>query len=211
MIYLILSLVLVLIAVLTLVPAFRKKIGRFPEAMNFTLTVIATLIGVLIAISISVYEENKKEQESVIKFLNAGIDVIRSNLAYTRGLAEIYNKAPDSLRQELIENNPIPYPDFLEELFRKDLVWQNISQRNLSELNIMMINLKKSDDYRNLAIFTIQLELVIQLLEIEIQFQQNQLDETDLNQKIENLEKEFSRTLEESGLMYQDLEYNGEN
>ena len=56
MLYIILTILLCFLGVFTFIPKFKSVIERYSVGINFFLTLVATLVGVLLAISITNYE-----------------------------------------------------------------------------------------------------------------------------------------------------------
>ena len=73
MIYIVLTSIFVLVGLFTFVPRLQSTLQNYNVGVNYFLTLIATLVGVLLAIAITNYEESQKEKRDVIKLLNASI------------------------------------------------------------------------------------------------------------------------------------------
>ena len=82
-----------------------KKAKKNNTIVNFLLTTVATLIGVIMAINLSVNNEATKEKQDLIKVLETGISVIDRVCTYiskeskTNGL----DKKTDSLRGKVLD------------------------------------------------------------------------------------------------------------
>ena len=72
MVYTIITVFLFILGIITFIPRFKRVINSNQLGINFFLTLIATLIGVLLAISITNYENKQKETTDVIKLITAG-------------------------------------------------------------------------------------------------------------------------------------------
>ena len=56
--------------------------------VNYFLTLIATLVGVLLAIAITNYEDSQKEKQDLIKLLNASIESVDTSYDYANELVK---------------------------------------------------------------------------------------------------------------------------
>ena len=88
MLYTLITFALVFFTCLLFLPKFKRFIEQQSVAFNFLLTMVATLVGVLLAIAISNYEADKKEQEDVVRLIDASITSIESCAGYTQALLE---------------------------------------------------------------------------------------------------------------------------
>ncbi len=146
MLYLILTILLCFLGAFTFIPKFKSVIERYSIGMNFFLTLIATLVGVLLAISITNYEAKQKEKQDIIKLLKSSISSVETCYEYSEELIEYFNKLPkeDELKAEFYLKNPPPYPEYLDTFLMQNIVSKNLSGTTLSELNEYLINLKRS-------------------------------------------------------------------
>ncbi|QTD38303.1 hypothetical protein JL193_03100 [Polaribacter batillariae] len=98
---------LVLAGVILLFISIKRKNKRFSNLVNFLLTTIATLIGVIMAINVSVNNEMKKEKEDLVKILESGVYVVEKITKYvessTKEKLSIYKKMQNNL--ELLKAN----------------------------------------------------------------------------------------------------------
>jgi len=142
--YLIISVGLIL---LTAFFTYWKRIDKFrkanPELFNFGLTLVATFVGVFLAIDLTNKAERKKEEKNVIKLLNAtSVDLRnckeRTNVTYslaTLGADSIYSTGKH------IENNPIQYPKLFQSIVSNEVVLRHLSQQGIEVYNQCADNL----------------------------------------------------------------------
>ncbi|QOD61764.1 hypothetical protein H9I45_04775 [Polaribacter haliotis] len=71
-----------LAGVILLLISIKGKNKRYTNLVNFLLTTIATLIGVIMAINVSVNNEMKKEKEDLVKILESGVYVVEKVSKY---------------------------------------------------------------------------------------------------------------------------------
>ena len=181
MLYLILTLVLTLLGAFTFLPNFKGAIERNSTGINFFLTLIATLIGVLLAISITDYENKQKEQQDVIKLLNSAITSVDTCYDYSEELIEYFSQLPpdDGSKLNFYEKNPPPYPDYLDTFLMQTLVSKNLSGSTLNKLNENLINLKRSRSH-NAQLYLYLLAQTLKLLELEVAFQTGTINQQQL-------------------------------
>jgi len=173
------------------------------EITSFVLTLIATLIGVLLAISLSNSEAAKKEKEDTVKLLNSANIIVKGTSNYTRELDSYITNLKDTVHvdstaiRRIEKQNPIPYPDLLESIIANDIVSKNLSQYTHTEIYIYLLNLRKLAAYKSINYYQKSLEELELLLELESKFQE---DEINLNQ----LKKEFAKGRNELAKKYRD-------
>ena len=93
MFYALITIGLIVVSAFVFLPRFRTVTERYSLGVNFFLTLIATLVGVLIAILISNYEQAKKETADVVKLLHASIASIETCHQYSEALLEFLSGA----------------------------------------------------------------------------------------------------------------------
>ena len=172
MLYLILTLVLTILGAFTFLPTFKEAIARNSVGFNFFLTLIATLVGVLLAISITDYENQLKEKQDLIKLLNSAITAVDTCHDYSEEIIDYYARlaVDDASKPDFYENNPPPYPDYLDTFLMQDLVSKNLSGLSLKKLNENVINLKRSRVVSP-QLYLYFLDQCIKLLELEVAYQ----------------------------------------
>ncbi|QNM86921.1 hypothetical protein H9W90_07375 [Polaribacter pectinis] len=73
---------LVLAGIILLFISLKGKNKSYSNLVNFLLTTVATLIGVIMAINVSVDNEMEKEKEDLVKILESGVYVIEKVSKY---------------------------------------------------------------------------------------------------------------------------------
>ena len=176
-----------------------KKLGiPKTELRSFILTLIATLAGVFIAISLTNSEIQKKEKEDTIKLLNTSKLILANTKSYSQEL----NKAVKKLEKDTISNsnesisqiketNPIPFPYLLETVITNEILSKNISEYSHSEIYTGLINLKKLANYQTSEIYEQSLSELIILMDLEIQFQNEKLNMDEIEKIMETKREEL--------------------
>jgi uncharacterized protein YlaN (UPF0358 family) len=195
MLYIILTILLCFLGVFTFIPKFKSAIERYSVGINFFLTLIATLVGVLLAISITNYEAEQKEKQDVIKLLKSSISSVETCYEYSKELIEYFNKLPKKgeLKAEFYLKNPPPYPEYLDIFLMQNIVSKNLSEAALSDLNEYLINLKRSR-IPNAPLYLKVLESTLKLLELEVAYQKGLINEAQLDLKLSAIEKNLTTT-----------------
>ena len=188
MLYLTLTAVFVLLGLFTFIPRFNKAVERFSVGINFFLTLIATLVGVLLAISITNYDEEQKEKQDVIKLLNSAITSVDTCRDYSEVLVTYFDKLPSEgdERNDFYLKNPLPYPDYLDTFLMQNIVSKNLSGEALSDLNGHLINLKRSRNSKPNLYISVLAETQ-KLLELEIKYQKGELNEAQLEVELDKI------------------------
>ena len=197
MLYLIFTILLCFLGFFTFVPKFKRVIERHSVGINFFLTLVATLVGVLLAISITNYEDKQKEKQDVIKLLMSSISSVEACYEYSEELIEYFNKLPkeEELRTGFYLKNPPPYPEYLDTFLMQNIVSKNLSGATLSDLNEYLINLKRSRTF-NAPLYLKILEQTIKLLELEVAYQKGHISEAQLDLELSAIDN----TLPTSGI-----------
>ncbi len=190
MVYSLVTLILVLATCLIFLPKFRNLVERQSLAINFFLTLIATLVGVLLAIAISNYEQEVKEKEDVSKLIRASIHSVETCFEYSQALVSHFDNLADkdSKKVSFFVNNPLPYPDYIDVFVMQNIVSKNLSQVALSDLNELIINLKRSSTSKP-SVYLTMLDRTKQLLETELLYQVGDIDYQELEQQLDVIEQ----------------------
>ncbi|MEM9103645.1 MAG: hypothetical protein AAGB12_15145 [Pseudomonadota bacterium] len=188
MLYILVTVVLISLSLFILLPKFNHFTERYSLSINYCLTLIATLVGVLLAISITNIEADRKEKQDLIKLLKASITSVETSYDYTESIIEYYNEhaSKEQTKKDFFEKNRPPYPDYLDAFIIQNIVSKNLSGHTLSELNEKMINLKRSRDNEAQLYLSVLNETRRTLL-LELSFQKNEIDESHLEKELDNL------------------------
>ncbi|QTL37873.1 MULTISPECIES: hypothetical protein [Pseudoalteromonas] len=178
MLYIILTIALLALSALLFTPSFKAFTHRYEVACNFILTLVATLVGVLLAIAISNYDADQKEIKDLIKVLHAAEAVVQESLDYSIQLNEAYKGNRDKYGNEydFFTRNPLVYPQYLDNMLAQNLISKNMSQEGLSELNEHLINLHRSQKVAP-AIFIASMRYIKQIIILERRYQQGELSD----------------------------------
>ena len=177
------STILIVLSVVSLIflLIIRKK-GKKLEITHFISTLLATLIGVLLAVTLSNNANIKKEKEDTVKLLNSADRIIEMTYDYTIGLESFIlelerdsSNNNDSIITNIKEKNPLPYPDLMETIISNELISKNISEFSYVQINSVIINLKRVREYERINNYKRHLKELIILFELEIDFQNGNL------------------------------------
>ncbi len=180
----------------------RKK-GEKLIITRFIATLLSTLIGVLLAVTLSNIANIKKEKADTIKLLNSATHIINMTYDYTVGLETFVLELEkdstinnDSIITIIKEKNPLPYPDLMETIISNELISKNISEFSYIKINSVIINLKRVRGYKSINNYKMSLKELTILLELEIDFQNGNIDIEAMNdrfiEKTNNFSQEFS-------------------
>ena len=198
--YTLLTIILIVLGMLTFVPKYQDAINRFSTGINFFLTLIATLFGVLLAMAFANIEEEQKEKEHVIKLMQATIAAIESSYDYSEDLYEFYLALPkeDKTRAYFFDKNPLPFPDYLNTFMRQSLVNRTLSEETLIDLNECKFNLQKTSNGNQPQIYLVLLTYTIETLRLEIDYQKGEKTLPELEQAIDSNDRKFNLALDKS-------------
>jgi len=163
------------------------------EWISFLLTLIATLVGVLIAIWLTNSGVRSKEKEDTIKLLQTANIILVNTNKYSNTLNSSFikferdtlNYKKDAL-EKFKSNNPIPYPDLLEAIISNELISKNISEFSHSRIYTGLINFKKLANYESVKNYQKSLEVMILLLNLEIENQKGEINSQEFVSKFQN-------------------------
>lgn len=192
MLYIILTIALLALSALLFTPSFKAFTLRYEVACNFILTLVATLVGVLLAIAISNYDADKKEIKDLIKVLNAAEAVVEESLDYSVKLNEIYQENPEQFGEQgdFFTRNPLVYPHYLDNMLTQNLISKNLSQEGLSELNEHLITLQRSKQVAPQA-FIASMRYIKQVLILERRFQLTEISAQEYQQTLDEYEEQL--------------------
>ncbi|RLD73209.1 MAG: hypothetical protein DRJ07_21115 [Bacteroidetes bacterium] len=180
-----------------------RKNGKKLEITHFISTLLATLIGVLLAVTLSNNTSIKKEKLDAIKLLNSATHIIDMTYDYTVGLESFILELErdsttnnDSIITIIKEKNPLPYPDLMETIISNELISKNISEFSYIQINSVIINLKRVREYDRINNYKRSLKELMILLELEIEFQNGNINLEVMNdrfiKKTNNFSQKFS-------------------
>lgn len=121
--------------------AYWKKTERWraskSEFFNFLLTLVATFIGVFLAIDFTNLSEHKKEQKNVMKLLDATILDINNCISSTSQTVNMASNDIDSLQTKYlyIQTNPLQLPKLLQSTVNNEVVLRHLSSHGIQWLN----------------------------------------------------------------------------
>ncbi|WP_196886031.1 hypothetical protein [Aureivirga sp. CE67] len=188
------SFVLILLFILSFLFLFViQKKGKKSEVISFISTIIATLIGVWLAITLTNSENDKKEKEDTIKLLQSSINIIDETKDYTEGLNNYFLEIQKdtTLSKKEIElkksKNPIPYPYFFETIVSNELFTKNVSEKTHKTVYNLLINMKKISSYNRIEQYKSLLIDLEEIIKLEVLYQKEEIDFEELEQKIDKI------------------------
>lgn len=178
---------------------FKIKISK-NEWVSFTLTLIATLVGVLIAIWLTNSGIRNKEKDDTIKLLHTGKLILQNTNEYSENLnntilefrKDTINYTKDDIESVKL-NNPIPYPDLLETIISNELVSKTISEYSHNSIYNGLINLRKLAKYETVEYYLKSLEEMILILDLEIELLKGEIKLNELELKYKAEQKEIQK------------------
>lgn len=176
------------------------------EYLSFFLTLLATLIGVWIANSLSDYSVVKREKESAIKMILSTKQLVESTFKLSKGLGKSMEYlANDSTLSEkdlesMKKNNPLPYPEYVNTTIANPAVLNHISSFTYESMYKQLINLEKLVSYERLDYYLEELENTRALLQTELNYLKEDLD-------LDQLEESYEEEKEKIHLKYEPNEY----
>ncbi|MBQ4813248.1 hypothetical protein A7985_12925 [Pseudoalteromonas luteoviolacea] len=199
MIYLVTTAVLILCSSILFIPKLKKFTLRNELASNFALTLVATLIGVLLAIAISNYDANEKEREDLIKLLYAAEAVVKESQEYSTLLLDHYqgqssNSVTKEQKAAFFEKNPLVYPEYLDALMSQHIFIKNLSQESLTELSERLIVMKRAKSIMP-ELFITSSSYVLYILEQERRYQLREISLLELEALLDIKEDEIDAML----------------
>ena len=167
------------------------QIGK-SEWVSFVLTLIATLVGVLLAISLTNLGIRNKEKEDTIKLLNTAKLIVTNTNQYAKSLSKtVIELEKDTIAnnyqtiEETKSSNPIPYPDLLETLISNELISKYISEFSHNYIYSGLNNLRKLTKYETVDYYQKSLEEMILLLDLEIESQKGAINSQEFESKFD--------------------------
>ena len=180
----------------------KLKKSRIPktELRSFILTLIATLVGVFIAILLTNSGIQKKEKVDTIKLLNTSRLILSDTKLYSQGMSRAVNKIEKDTTYnnyerifQMKKDNPIPFPYLLETVIANEIVSKNISEYSHSQIYTGLINLKKIANYKMIETYELLLSELIALIDLEIQYQKGELDVDEIENRMRTKRDELKK------------------
>lgn len=136
----------VVLAFVNRLDAFRE---RYSEGVNFVFSLIATLIGVFIAMGLAQGIQNTEKKQKVCKLLDVAIgDLTISDFsAAAVGLAldsDTLEKASDAMSNGDFLANAIPFPQTTKAIISSELIIETVSPQSYG---FMMLSMRELEAY----------------------------------------------------------------
>lgn len=148
------------------------------HVITFFSTLLATLIGVLVAVGVSEVQKENREKEDVVKILDNTQAVLNSFMLGIVNLKRDYDsqiRKKDSHIKLYKESNPIVYPDFLENVFQHPMIKKHVSNYTQVVFFQSFFDLKRMKRYDMLSIYIVILKNIENLLALEIDYIEEKL------------------------------------
>ena len=170
------------IGLIAFLPRYQNMIKKYSVGINFFLTLIATLIGVAIAIIITEYEAERKERTDTIKLLISSRESVNISLIYGKALIEKHKDKPD-----FFTHSPLPYPKYLDVLLAQNIINRNLSLHSLKGLNTLVIHLDRSKE--DTECYVRLLDCTKEVIGLEIKYLSKQISDEEIKQSMDDLIK----------------------
>ena len=180
---------------------FKAKRKSYSEGINFYFTLIATIIGVSLAIYISEYQQEKSTDEYVKDMLSNAISNVEFHIDRNNGFINNVYKVTqlDSLN---VSFNKLGMPLYAEQILFMD---SKIGQRMNSSIYQALLkdfeeakqfqDVFHTNGYRNSSAIAEQsvekLKVIQQKIKLEIKLQNNQLNERLLDNELTKIETSY--------------------
>lgn len=186
--YTILTIGLVFLSTFILLPKFKSFTEHYSLSINYFLTLVATLVGVLLAIAITNHEADKKEKQDFIKLLHSSISSVEACYEYTENIIKEFEQLTpeDAQKTQFYAQNQPPYPNYLDTFLMQNIVSKNLSSNALSDLNEQIINLKIVRE-KDANIYLSFLGETRNILSLELLYQQGKIDSTEFEKRLGEL------------------------
>ncbi|QTD38161.1 hypothetical protein JL193_02315 [Polaribacter batillariae] len=200
--------IIILVVVITIF-SFNKKFKgirkRYSNGIDFYFTLIATIIGVLLAFYFSNLAEKRKDKQYVIDILEISNSNVNQNIEENKNLINLYRQVKlDSLDVAI---NALNYPTFTEEIiFADSKISQYISKETYKSLlsrfeaSKKMRNLFHTYSFKQSSLVAEQYNLTLTRIskdiELEIELQKGALNEVEVKKKNDSLNKAFKEKIE---------------
>lgn len=158
----------------------------------FIQTLIATLMGVFMAILLTNRGVEEKEKEDTIKLLRTAKAIITGTTSYTKGLIDyvleiekdstIINKKVNI--EKIKTTNPFPFPDLFETIMSNVLISKNISEHSHVSIFTSLINLRKLSSYSSAGPYLNELNIIKLHLDAEIDLLQGKADLEEIKKRL---------------------------
>ena len=181
----------------------KFKISR-SEWVSFVLTLVATLVGVLIAISLSNSSVEKKERLDAIKLFKTMRVLMKSTIHVSTEQNEVIEKIQldTSYTQKFIEqsikNNPLPFPKYIRATIANREVLSHISSFTHQKIYKELLILEKLANYETATYYLERLEVLEILLDLEIQYLNGDMSEADIEKEFNKQKNEIHKKYKEN-------------
>jgi hypothetical protein len=182
---------------------------NYPDFFNFIITLVATFVGVFLAIDFTNKTELTKEKTNVIKLLDAcGYEFdIKNNRTYTTLLILKANLDSTNTIKEHLKNNPIQISNLFQTLIVNDVVLRHISTKGIQELsncadNILRLQASINEGKAKKEKFILpQIELLLrnntaaqEMLAVEVKILEGEIKDEQIEQSYSYIAKKLIDT-----------------
>ncbi|QTE24313.1 hypothetical protein [Polaribacter cellanae] len=173
------ALIICISSIVILFITYKK--GSRQDMLSYISTLMATLFGVLLAVTLSNRSNINKEKKDTIKLINTANTIVSSSYNYSRVIHKYVEElAKDSIANSnkikiVIKRNPLPYPEMLKSILTNQIVSKNISEYMQKVIYNNLYNLKKTHNFADIFDYENVLEELKLALELEAKYQQEKI------------------------------------
>lgn len=190
----------ILLIILTSIIALWNKLEKFrnekKDFFNFGLTLIASFIGVFLAIYFNNLDEIKKEKKNVVKILEATSTDLNNTFNIVNSIYNISKTDIDSTKsiRKYVENNQIPLPRLFSKIVEDEIILRHISGQGIHHFSLCIDNMVRVQSAINnktaiedsmllasIEIFMKQLEFALKITVTEEAFLEGDVSEKNLD------------------------------
>lgn len=132
--YVIISIALIVIFLgLSFVPKLEQVRRKHADMFSFAFTLVATFVGVFLAIDLTNKSEKHKERDNVIKLLHASSLEISNTISRTQTTLSVAIHGVDSMysSRHHIKNNPIQLPTLFQTIISNESVLGHLTETGI--------------------------------------------------------------------------------
>lgn len=138
-IYIIVSIGIVVVAFLSFIPKLDSIRERFSEGFGFLLTLIATVVGVFLALGLSQNLEQKRKEEKVSQLFETAVQDLNSAEISIFIAKSVLSLDSVGLRDTLVQNSiceVLYFPAITKQILQSELILETISPQSFSFANV---------------------------------------------------------------------------
>jgi hypothetical protein len=164
---------------------FREK---YPDTFGYIISLVGTFVGIVLGLYFTDVQEQKADEETTVKILQAGKEELEWLKKRCDLIAETVDTLPNRKRDQFLE---LDMPPFFSETLRSQLLVEILQPTSIEQFNIIKENLvfdikMMRTDFKNKKIEEIkedkadykkQLKLTIDIIDKEIELLEGAIDQ----------------------------------